>query len=221
MQPASLGLFGGVSTPSKVVGAATIPAPSGSAWTDASAGPSSAALFSPRPADSFNPTVDGPAAKRPRLTQPSTHFGFGLQASGFSAVASGLRSAASCGSDSDGEGEEAVSEKRPTPKKQDTPFGLAAAAAAKFAMPPPPPRAAAQHPAPTWASRGLGFSEIHAFNPAAAAVTAHQLEQVGYPAPCKGTPELLTAAALAQLSSWPTTCIPCLYHLLHSPCSTW
>ena len=139
-----------------------------------------------QPADSCDPTVDGPAAKRPRLAPAAgrgTGWGWGA-------------SAASCASDDGSDGEEAVSRKRPTPQKWAAPsgsgvaarmgaqpapaFSLAARAAAAI---PVAPRLAAQHPPPTWAQasaqailqRGRGMAQ----GGVAAAAVAEDTDQVG------------------------------------------
>ncbi len=117
--------------------------------------------FHPQPADSCDPTVDGPAAKRPCLgTTGGRGWGAGLSGWGASA------SAASCASD-DSDGEEAVSRKRPTPQKRAAPSSSGAAVsvraqpapvfslAARAAAVPAAPRLVAQHPPPTWAQASL------------------------------------------------------------------
>ncbi|KAL4856771.1 hypothetical protein ACK3TF_002837 [Chlorella vulgaris] len=158
-------------TATKIAGFAAASAPSASHWTDASAEPTCSAIL---PADSCDPTVDGPAPKRPRLAAAGSH-GYGLQQQGgWRGAVSGLGSAASWDSDSDSEGEQAVvSCKHPTPQKAARGGAGAAAAGAGGA------HRTAQHPPPTWASSMLASGAAALANPAAAAVTAHHhLEQV-------------------------------------------
>lgn len=104
-----------------------------SAFTDASGEPTFSGLAAP--ADSCDPTVDGPAPKRPRTS-------YGLRAGGWGYGGSAAwGSAASCDTD-DSDGEDAVvSCKRPTPQKVPAPAVAAAA-----------PRPPALHPPPTWAA---------------------------------------------------------------------
>lgn len=97
------------------------------------------------PADSCDPTVEGPAPKRPRA-------GYGLSGGGLGVGGGGGAwgaSAATYDSD-DSDGEEAVSRKRPTPQKGAAPLAAAAAA------PRPAARMAPLHPPPTWAQSGGG-----------------------------------------------------------------
>lgn len=162
LQPRGLGLFGCAATPSKAEAAAAAPAPSSSAWTDASAEPTLSML---RPADSCDPTVEGPAAKRPRLARQSSH-GYGLQQAGGWRAGCAAGSASLCDSDSEGE-EAVVSRKHPTPHK-----GASVQPSAR--------RAPAQHPPPTWAS-SLGSAGAAAASPAAVAPSARrQMDQVGW-----------------------------------------
>lgn len=108
-----------------------------SAFTGASDEPTFSGLAAP--ADSCDPTVEGPAPKRLRAGHGVSGSGWGL---GGVSSAWGA-SAATCDSD-DSDGEEAVvSRKRPTPQK------AAAAAVAR-----PAARLAALHPPPTWAQGG-------------------------------------------------------------------